>query len=342
MIVPGTARDVPDSGGVTASGPLGSSQGSVGFVPNRPRLRPGQQMDPDRRATLAASFSQSATLEGAWEYDAVRPRYPEEIIARLLDCRGQAPCDGPAFCRSDPRHIPGLAGNTRRAHPSADEPLRVVELGAGTGILTRTLLAAGADVDAVEPSRPMTQVMAECWNAEERTLAVSSADPGRLSIHRTTAERTGLPEGHADLVVAAQAWHWFDEEAVTAEVRRLLRPGGVMGVVGNFLDTSADWVHRLTRIMRAGDIYLPDWRPRADDSAFQPWNTLEQRWVRKITPEGIRRLARTLSSWLSTGEAARDRMAGNLDWYLGEHLQLKAGEPVSLPYITQLHLTRRR
>ncbi|WP_217565570.1 methyltransferase domain-containing protein, partial [Micrococcus sp. GbtcB5] len=61
-----------------------------------------------------------------------------------------------------------------------------------------------------------------------------------------TAEATGLPAASADAVVAAQAWHWMDPGAASAEAARVLRPGGRLAAVWNQLDTAVPWVHRLT------------------------------------------------------------------------------------------------
>ncbi|MGJ9424859.1 class I SAM-dependent methyltransferase [Nesterenkonia halotolerans] len=273
-------------------------------MPSRPKSRPGQQAlitDPDRRRRLGASFSTDTSMQEAWRYDAVRPRYPREVVARMLAL-------SPA------------------AHPV------VADLGAGTGILTRALLEHGADVHAVEPSIAMTEVLAA--RSAERLQNQTSP---RLQVHRTTAEATGLEEASCDVVVAAQAWHWFDDALVQQEVRRILRPGGVLAVVANYVDTSVPWVHRLTRIMRAGDVYRPGWTPAVDPALFGAWTTQETRWERAITPEEIRTLSTTLSSWLLADGPARKRRRANLDWYLDEHLELSPGEPVQLPYLTVLH-----
>lgn len=91
---------------------------------------------------------------------------------------------------------------------------RVVDLAAGTGLLTRALLTAGiADVVAVEPSADMRSRL--------RAPTVLAG----------TAEATGLPDASADAVVAGDAWHWFDAAAAAAEVHRVLRPGGRLAVV---------------------------------------------------------------------------------------------------------------
>ena len=100
-------------------------------------------------------------------------------------------------------------------------PIRVVDLGAGTGISSRLLAAHGAEVVAVEP------------NAAMREGAVSAPNVTWLA---RTAEDTGLPGGSVDLVTAFQAFHWFDAAAAITEMRRLLRPGGRAALIYNERD----------------------------------------------------------------------------------------------------------
>lgn len=93
----------------------------------------------------------------------------------------------------------------------------VADVGAGTGLSSRLFLDAGHRVTAVEP------------NAEMR--AVAEANLGGRSGFRSvdgTAEATGLPDASVDLVVAGQAFHWFDVEAARREFRRILRGGHVV------------------------------------------------------------------------------------------------------------------
>jgi SAM-dependent methyltransferase len=99
--------------------------------------------------------------------------------------------------------------------------IRVVDLGAGTGISSRLLAAHGAEVIAVEPNAAMREGAA--------------AAPNVTWVART-AEDTGLPDASADLVTAFQAFHWFDAEAAIAEMRRLLRPAGRAALVYNERD----------------------------------------------------------------------------------------------------------
>lgn len=303
--------------------------GSEPPVPNRPRTRPPGQhaiVDQERRRQLGASFIEATGLDEAREYDAVRPRYPDAAVEGMLASGGQ-----------DRAGRVGRAGRVDRARSAPGHPrLRVVELGAGTGLLTRSMLERGLEVHAVEPSPAFAQVLAD--RAEELGL---TSGGGLLSVYRATAEEAELVdelgENSVDVVVAAQAWHWFDSDTVQGSIHRLLKPAGSLGILANYLDTRVDWVHRLTRIMRAGDVYRPGWVPPVNGELFGPAVTHEFGWSREITPEEIKRLATTLSSWLSAAEKDRTRRRRNLDWYLDEHLGFAPGEPVELPYITVLH-----
>lgn len=103
------------------------------------------------------------------------------------------------------------------------EPGRtVVDVGAGTGKLTRALLGSGASVIAVEPVAAMRTVL-------ERELPEVTAIEG-------AAESVPLGDGSADAIVAGQAFHWFDGRAALAEFHRVLRPGGRVGLIWNMRD----------------------------------------------------------------------------------------------------------
>jgi SAM-dependent methyltransferase len=92
----------------------------------------------------------------------------------------------------------------------------VVDLAAGTGKLTRPLLATGAEVIAVEPVAEMREAL---------PAAVRAVDG--------TAEEMPLDTGSADAVTVAQAFHWFDGEVALTEIHRVLRPGSSLAVVWN-------------------------------------------------------------------------------------------------------------
>jgi SAM-dependent methyltransferase len=115
------------------------------------------------------------------------------------------------------------------------EPRRVVDLGAGTGKLTRVLLSLGHDVVPVEPDPQMRELLAR-RSAGVRPLA-------------GTAEQIPLPDGSVDAVLAGQAYHWFNPGLAHPEIGRVLRPGGVFAPVWNLRDESVPWVARVGEVI---------------------------------------------------------------------------------------------
>jgi SAM-dependent methyltransferase len=112
----------------------------------------------------------------------------------------------------------------------------VVDLAAGTGKLTRLLAATGADLTAIEPVDAMRdQLLAAC--------------PGVHAISGT-AESIPLPDRSVDALTVAQAFHWFDPAAALAEIARVLRPAGTLGIVFNERDTREPWVAELSKVIR--------------------------------------------------------------------------------------------
>src|SRR5579875_579963 len=151
----------------------------------------------------ASSFDAHATSFGsaAATYERGRPPYPPEALDWLLP--------------------PGAR--------------RVLDLGAGTGKLTRQLAGRGLDVVAVEPLAGMRAELS-------RVLPDTPVLDG-------SAEHIPLPDGSVDAVLAAQAWHWVTPERAAPEVARVLRPGGTLGLVWNERDEREPWVSRLNRIV---------------------------------------------------------------------------------------------
>ena len=230
-------------------------------------------------------------------YDSVRPAYPDEAVAALIE----------AAQRARGADALGQGG-----------PLRAADIGAGTGKMSESLARAGLLVDAVEPSEAMR--------------AQASSIEG-VTWHDGVAEQTGLPNDLYDIVVFAQSWHWVDSERAGLEAARILAPGGALGIVWNQMDVSIPWVHRLTRIMRSGDVHRPD-RPPTPGGGFAPMTLTQVAWEDRMTPEEILTLGTTRSSYIRSSEAGRARMQENLRWYLYEHLGYAAGETVTIPYAT--------
>jgi len=113
---------------------------------------------------------------------------------------------------------------------------RVVDLAAGTGKLTRLLVPTGADLVAVEPVAAMREQLA-------------AVVPGVPALDGT-AESIPLAPASVDAVTVAQAFHWFDADAALAEIARVLRPGGALGLVWNERDVREPWVAELSKLIR--------------------------------------------------------------------------------------------
>lgn len=256
-------------------------------------------------------------------YARVRPAYPREVVDALVAAATGA--EEWAAAKDGTETAPGVPAAPAR------EPV-AVDLGAGTGKMTALLLARGLHLHAVEPAEPMRADLS-------LTCADALAD-GRLRLHATGAEDTGLPGGVADLVVAAQSWHWFDAARASVEAARLLRPGGVLAIVWNQMDVREPWVHRLTRIMRSGDVHRAD-APPALGEAFTPPRLTLVEWEDRMTTDEVRQLGTTRSSYLRQDAAGRARMQENLRWYLHDHLGHEEGAQVRIPYTTLLWVARR-
>lgn len=244
------------------------------------RPQDGPRLDGAARQRLAGAFHTAGE-----RYDAIRPSYPADVVPFVVP--------------------PGAR--------------RAVDVGAGTGLFTRLLVAAGLEVTAVEPSASMLELL--------------RAGLPQVQAVNGTGEETILPDGCAEVVTVAQAWHWIDPVAGSAEAARLLRAGGVLGIVNNQLDTAVPWVHRLSRIMHAGDVHPPQ-RPPQVGTEFGPAQGQWWHWSQPITPAGLHELMASRSYHLRASAAVREKMAGNLDWYLHEHLGHGAEELIQLPYIT--------
>jgi SAM-dependent methyltransferase len=106
-----------------------------------------------------------------------------------------------------------------------------VDLAAGTGLFTRALLGRVPQITAVEPDGRMRAVLAE------RTGGVRVLD-GR-------GEAIPLPDSSVDAVFVSTAWHWFDPALAIAEIARVLRDGGRLGVIWTSRNRADDWVAEL-------------------------------------------------------------------------------------------------
>ncbi|MEW2461172.1 class I SAM-dependent methyltransferase [Microbacterium sp. K41] len=238
------------------------------------------------------SDEQATSFGGqAGSYEVGRPEYPFEAVAWMLD-------RAPAGAR------------------------RIADVGAGTGKLTRALVAGeGTEVVAVDPDPAML-------------AALRDAVPG-VPTFVGTAERLPLPDASVDAVVLGQAWHWVDPVVASAEIGRVVRPGGVLGLVWNLRDERVDWVRRLTDIMHGSNAEIM--LAAGDPVVAAPFGGLEQErweWVRPVTREVMHRMASSRSYVITADDAEKARIRRDMD-ALFDELGLHDDATIELPYVTR-------
>ncbi|MDX6582912.1 MAG: hypothetical protein QOI10_2096 [Solirubrobacterales bacterium] len=156
-----------------------------------------------------------------------------------------------AYERGRPEYAPAVVG-ALAAELGLAGGAPVLDLAAGTGKLTRALVAGGLDVVAVEPQAEMREALAASIGAERAREGVAEAIP--------------LDDGSVDAVTVADGFHWFDQAAALAEIRRVLSPGGGLAVLTTIPDWGeASWAHELgTRVgeLRPAHPYFdgPPWQ----------------------------------------------------------------------------------
>jgi len=166
----------------------------------------------------------------------------------------------------------------------------VLDLGAGTGALTGTLLTCGVEVTAVDPDPLM--------------LVELQARHPAASVVVGAAEALPLGDASVDAVLVATAFHWFDRDRALPEIARVLRPGGVLGTLYNHTDESVAWVAELGELSRtsASSERRPDderqWPPPVADGVFGDWE--EQGF-----PHSHRRTAESLTTTIGTHSHTR-------------------------------------
>jgi SAM-dependent methyltransferase len=226
---------------------------------------------------------------------------------------------GTAAQRYD-RYRPGYAAEAV-AWAVGERPLRIADVGAGTGILSRLLRRLGHEAIAIEPDDLM------------RGHLVAHS-PGVTAL-AGTAEEIPLPDGSVDAVVAGQAYHWFDRDRAHPEIARVLRPGGVFAALWNDADLSVPWTVRLGEIIDGADATAQ--RPRSDFGAhFGPVAVAEFRHRVELTSDDLVGMATTRSPYL-VASAQRQRELVDAVRRLAAGLERSGGERFAMPHLTRVH-----
>jgi SAM-dependent methyltransferase len=197
---------------------------------------------------------------------------------------------------------------------------RVLDVGAGTGKLTRGLIELGARVVAVEPGPAM---LARLRQAVPEAEAYSGS-----------AEAIPLPDASVDAAVAGQAYHWFDPVLAVPELHRVLRPGGGVALFWNWWDLRDPLQARLAKLLGLAPRASFGALPGEPHFAELERTTVES--VRETTPDAlVSRIATT--SALLTAEPARRRAL--LDE--ARAMVSALGEQLALPQLTYVLAFRR-
>ncbi|MFG6401878.1 class I SAM-dependent methyltransferase [Microbacterium sp. P04] len=204
---------------------------------------------------------------------------------------------------------------------TADRAPRVADVGAGTGKLTRVAADLGAEIVAVDPDAQMLETF---------RLHV----PG-VPTFVGSAEELPLPDCSLDAVIVGQAWHWVQPDAASAEIARVLRPGGVLGLIWNIRDEHIAWVKRLTEVMSLSNAerMLAEGAPPVS-APFAAGEHRTWHWSRPMTRDTLFAMAHSRSYVLTATPEERDR----IDLELGrlcDDIGAVGEATVDLPYATE-------
>jgi SAM-dependent methyltransferase len=204
---------------------------------------------------------------------------------------------------------------------------RVLDLGAGTGKLTRLLVARGLDVVAVEPSDGMRGEF-------ERVL------PG-VPVLDGSAESIPLDDGAVDAVLVGQAWHWVDVPAASAEVARVLAPGGALGLVWNLRDPRDGWVGELERLIaqptESGGTDMSD---PVVGPPLGPLERTEISWVSRRTRAEVLDMVASRSYVITLPDARREALLADVRALLERHPEIAGGRDLAIPYVARCYRTK--
>lgn len=209
---------------------------------------------------------------------------------------------------------------------------RVVDLGAGTGKLTRQLVATGAEVVAIEP-------------IPEMRAKFEAALPGVEALDGT-AEDLPLPNHSVDAVLVAQAFHWFDGVRAASEIRRLLKPGGGLGLIWQVRDASVPWVARLDEIINRADDGHPRYRSGAWRAAFdltallEPLRETTLEHVQRAAPEAIVDRVASISYIAAMAPERHAEVLNEVRWLLATDPATAGHETIELPHEVHVYWTR--
>ena len=254
---------------------------------------------------------------------------PDDLALHRLDPTGRFSDRAQDYAKFRPDYpgaaidalLRGLAGP---AEPTA------ADVGAGTGILSALVAARGVRVLAIEP------------NAAMRAAAVPHA---LISWRDGTAEATGLPAASVELVMCAQAFHWFRQRDAIAEFHRILRPGGRLAIMWNNRDPDDTLTRSYIEAIRAVNGEHPIERRAFEpavvdaDGLFTPPRLESFAHSQELDLAGLIGRA-TSASYVPRAGPAFAALGERLTALFERHRDARGR--VRLKYWTRLHLAERR
>ena len=248
---------------------------------------PESALAPAEDALRSSSFGTVAEV-----YDRYRPTFPPEALAWAL----------------------------------GDPALEVLDLGAGTGLMTQVLVDLGHQVVAVEPDDAMRHQI-----------------PGRAPdaiCHAGSAEAIPLPDASEDAVVAAESYHWFDKPRALPEIARVLRPQGRLVIVWNVSDESVTWVKDFHALLQSVNPAPRGGTGRAVSP--EPWFTVseDRRFPHAHTTDadGLVGMAATWSPIIVSPR--RDEVLDSIRTFATTHPDLAGRSSFDVPYLTRVVVCR--
>lgn len=234
-----------------------------------------------------------------------RPSYPQAIVEQLQEAGALKPGD------------------------------TVVDVGVGTGLSAEPFLRGGYTVIGVEPSESMRL-------AGEQQLRASVSNSGTYRSVAGTAEATTLPDGTADLIVAGQAFHWFDVPDAAIEARRVVRRGGWAALIWNDRQsTGSAFLAGYEALLRTHGIdYAKVLHRHVDDKAIAQFFAPAQAIIatfdnpRKLRREDLLALAGSASYLPAPGDPRHAAMVAALNALFDVHAKDNA---VQMMYRTRMH-----
>lgn len=211
---------------------------------------------------------------------------------------------------------------------------RVLDLAAGTGKLTRQLVDTGAELVAVEP-------------VSEMRAKLVAALPS-VEAMEGTAEHIPLPNHSVDAVVVGQAFHWFDGVRAVSEIRRVLRPGGALGLIWQSRDPSRPWIQSLNEIIDQLSVDNPrfrsgGWREAFDRVAlFEPLANASFAHVQRGNAETIVDRVASISYIAAAPDEDRQRVLDAIRELLATDSDTADKDTIELPYRADVYWTRPR